>query len=211
MTAPAQFTIPLRTPFALTGSATDVDNDTLIYSWEQNDRGGAAGTSLLNNTKTNGPLFAMFPKSGQISESDTLLYESPGENQLTTNPTRVFPDLQQILDNNTNAETGACSSGPIAPPAAIPAKECFAEFLPTSDYSGFAGVNASPLSLHFRLTARDGRGGVNSADTTLLLATGTGPFLVTSPNTAVTYKGGSSQTVTWNVAGTTLPRLARRT
>ena len=58
-------------------------------------------------------LFAMFPKSGQISESDTLLYNSPGENSLTTNPTRVFPDLQQILDNNTNAETGACPSGPI--------------------------------------------------------------------------------------------------
>jgi hypothetical protein len=202
VTAPAQLSIPLRTPFALTGSATDADGDPLIYSWEQNDRGGAAGTSLLNNTKANGPLFAMFPKSGQISEADTLLYNSPGENQLTTDPTRVLPDIQQILDNNTNAETGTCGTGPIAPQVPIPAKECFAEFLPTSDYTGFTGVNASPLSLHFRLTARDGKGGVNSADTTLLLAPGTGPFLVTSPNTAVAYKGGSTQTVTWNPAGT---------
>ena len=80
--------------------------------------------------------------------------------------------------------------------------ECFAEFLPTSDYVGFAGVNASPLSLHFRFTARDGNGGTNSGDTTLLLATNAGPFLVTSPNTAVTYQGGSTQTVTWNVANT---------
>ena len=64
VTAPVQYTIPLRTPFALTGSATDADaGDTLIYSWEQNDRGGSAGTSLLSNTKTNGALFAMFPKS----------------------------------------------------------------------------------------------------------------------------------------------------
>ena len=53
----------------------------------------------------------MFPKSGQISLSDTLLYDSPGENHLTTDPTRVFPDLQQILDNNTNADTGACPIG----------------------------------------------------------------------------------------------------
>ena len=81
----------------------------------------------------------MFPISGQITEADTLLYNSPGENHLTSNPTRVFPDLQQILDNNTNADTGACPTGPIAPPVPIPVKECFAEFLPTSAYLGFAG------------------------------------------------------------------------
>jgi hypothetical protein len=204
VTAPLQFTIPLRTPFALTGSATDADGDPLIYSWEQNDRGGSAGTSLLSNTKTNGPLFAMFPKSGQISDADSLLYDSPGENHLTTDPTRVFPDLQQILDNNTNADTGACPTGPIASPVLISVKECFSEFLPTSDYVGFTGINASPLSLHFRFTARDGKGGNNSADTTLLLATNAGPFLVTSPDTAVTYKSASTQTVTWNVANTNI-------
>ena len=202
VTAPASFTIPLRTPFSLTGEATDADGDTMLYSWEQNDRGGSAGTSLLNNVKSNGPLFAMFPKSAVVS--DPLLYNPPGENQLTTNPTRVFPDIDQILDNNTNADTGVCPTGPIAPFAPLDVVECYAEFLPTADYAGFAGVNASPLSLHFRFTARDGWGGVNAADTTLLLATGTGPFLVTSPNAAATYKGLSMQTVTWNVAGTDL-------
>jgi hypothetical protein len=200
VTVPTTTTIPLRTPFALTGSATDADNDSILYSWEQNDRGAAAGSALLNNTKTDGPLFAMFPKSGQITL--TLVYTSPGENNLTNIPTRVFPDLQQILDNNTNADTGACPAGPIAPPVPQNITECYAEFLPTTSYVGFAGTNASPLSLHFRLTARDGRGGVSSADTTLLLASGTGPFLVTSPNTAVTYMGGSAQTITWNPANT---------
>ena len=43
VTVPAGYTIPLRTPFALTGSATDAEGDTLVYSWEQNDTGGAAG------------------------------------------------------------------------------------------------------------------------------------------------------------------------
>ncbi len=202
VTVPAQYTIPLRTPFTLTGSATDAQNDPMLFSWEQNDRGGTAGTSLLSNTKTNGPLFAMFPKSGQISLSDALQYNSPGENFLTTQPARTFPDLQQILDNNTNAETGACPTGPIAQPVHQNSTECFAEFLPTTDYVGFTGVNSSPLSLHFRFTARDLNGGNNSGDTTLLLATNAGPFLVTSPNTAVTYNGGSNQTVTWNVANT---------
>ena len=199
----AGFTIPLRTPFALTGSATDADaGDTLTYSWEQNDRGGNAGTSLLSNTKTNGPLFAMFPISGQISESDTLLYNSPGENHLTMNPTRVFPDLQQIIDGNTNADTGACPTGPIAPPVPIAVKECFAEFLPTSDYVGFAPLNAAPARLNMRFTARDPHGGVNAADTVLTLATNAGPFRVTNPNAAATVKGDSTQTVTWDVANT---------
>ena len=203
VTAPTEYQIPLRTPFALTGSATDADGDPLLYSWEQNDRGAAAAARRSSsNTKTNGPLFAMFPKSAIISETDTLLYHSPGENSLTDSPTRVFPDLQQILDNNTNADTGACPTGPIAPPVPVPVKECFAEFLPTADYVGFAGTNAVPLSLHFRLTARDLKGGVNAADTTLLLTPATGPFLVTAPNTAVSYYGGSTQTVTWDVAGT---------
>ena len=144
VTAPAQYTIPLRTPIALTGSATDADGDTLLYSWEQNDRGGTAGTSLLANTKTNGALFAMFPKSALITPAGTLMYDSPGENHLTTSPTRVIPDLQKIIDNNTNADTGACPSIQIAPPVPPNVKECFMEFLPTLDYVGFTGVNQSP-------------------------------------------------------------------
>jgi hypothetical protein len=208
VTAPAQFTIPLRTPFALTGGATDGDNDTMTFSWEQNDRGGGTGTALLSNTKADGPLFAMFPKSGQISDPDSLLYDSPGENQLTTNPTRVFPDLQQILDNNTNAASGACPTGPIAGPVPVSVNECFAEFLPTSDYVGFAGTNATPRSLHFRFTARDGKGGVDSADTTLLIDNTAGPLRVTSQGSPVTYAGLSSQTITWDVNNTATALLA---
>jgi hypothetical protein len=212
VSVPAGFTIPLRTPFALTGSATDAEGDMVVYAWEQNDRGGTAGTSLLNNVKTNGPLFTMFPRSAPISETDTLQYNSPNENHLTTSPTRVFPDLQQILDNNTNADTGSCSAGPIAPPVPIPVRECYSEFLPTLDYIGFAGVNLGPPpQLHFRLTARDlrmGGGGNSSGDLTLTLAPTAGPFLVTAPNTAVSYPGGSTQTVTWDKANTDLPPVS---
>jgi len=207
VSAPTGYTIPLRTPFTLTGSATDANDSSLLYSWEQNDRGGGTGTTLLSNVKTNGPLFAMFPKSGQISLADALTYNSPGQNHLTSDPSRTFPDLQQILDNNTNADTGTCPTGayptaPIAPPVPQAITECFAEFLPTSDYVGFAGTNASPPRLDFRFTARDNKGGTNAAspDTTLTLAAGTGPFLVTSA--PASWAAGSTQTVTWNVAGT---------
>jgi hypothetical protein len=203
VTAAPAVTIPIRTPFALTGSATDADGDAMTYSWEQNDRGSANGTSLLNNTKADGPLFAMFPLSAPISESDTLQYNSPHENHLGSDPTRVFPDLQQILDNNTNADTGACATGPIAPPVPIPVKECFAEFLPTAAYLGTAlSNNAAPPRLNMRFTARDGKGGVNSADTVVTIAAAAGPFRVTSANSAVSYPGTAAQTVTWDVANT---------
>jgi len=200
VTVPAGYTIPVRTPFALTGSATDVDGDALTYLWEQNDRGAASGTSLISNTKTNGPLFRQFGTRAVVSATDTLLYNSPGENHVDGNPTRVFPDMKQILANNTNAETGACPTAAATPTATD--IECFSEYLPTAAYVGFSGVNASPASLHFKLTARDGRGGVNSATTTLTLASGAGPFLVTSQSSAATLTGGAPTTVTWDVANT---------
>ena len=38
---------------------------------------------------------------------------------------------------------------------------------------------------------------------TVTVSNTSGPFQVTSPNTNVTWPGGSTQTVTWNVASTT--------
>ena len=43
------------------------------------------------------------------------------------------------------------------------------------------GHEREPAALDLRFTARDGSGGDNAADTTLMLAAGTGPFRVTSP------------------------------
>jgi hypothetical protein len=202
VTTAAEYTIPTRTPFALTGSATDFDGDTLTYLWEQNDRGAAAGTALVNNTKTAGPLFRQFGEAANVSPSDTLLTPSPGLNAVTTDPTRVFPDLAQILANNTNAATGSCPAGP-APPTALPpdVRDCYSEFLPTNAWVGFPGDRV----LNFRLTARDGNpgaGGIGSADTRLVLDPLAGPFLVTSQATSVPVTGGSTQSVTWDVAET---------
>jgi chitodextrinase len=61
-------------------------------------------------------------------------------------------------------------------------------------------------TLNFRVTVRDNHAGgpANNSDDAIITVNATaGPFTVSSPNTAVSYVGGSSQTVTWNVAGTT--------
>lgn len=61
-------------------------------------------------------------------------------------------------------------------------------------------------TLNFRLTVRDNRAGGannNSDDMVVNVRSGAGPFIVNSPNTNVTWNAGSTQTVTWDVAGTT--------
>lgn len=60
-------------------------------------------------------------------------------------------------------------------------------------------------SLNFRVTVRDvqaGGVGVNYDNLAFTVAS-SGPFLVTDPNTAVTWSAGALETVTWDVAGTT--------
>ncbi|HEY7401013.1 MAG TPA: zinc-dependent metalloprotease family protein, partial [Actinomycetota bacterium] len=162
--AGTSFTIPIRTPFALSATGTDADNDTLTYTWEQFD--GGVLRALNNPSKPTGALFRSFPP--------------------TTSSTRVFPQMSSVLANTTDANTGTC--------AALPGGlNCWAEFLPTV-----------ARTMNFRVSVRDNNpaaGGVNSANV-VVTASGTTPFLVTSPNTAVSLPGGTSQTVTWNVAST---------
>lgn len=143
------FTIPISTPFELTGSATDIETPgSLTYCWEEFDLGAAgAPTAPVGNA----PIFRSF---------------SP-----VTSPTRTFPKISDLLNNTST----------------------IGEILPT--YT---------RNLNFRLTARDGSGGINY-NTTLLafgVTSTAGPFLVTSPNTGVSWNAGA-QTVTWNVANTT--------
>lgn len=97
----------------------------------------------------------------------------------STNPTRYFPRMQSVL---TGATTTAGS-------------EVTVEALPSV-----------ARTLNFRFTVRDNRAGGsanNSDDMKVTVNATAGPFSVTAPNTAVSYVGGSTQTVTWSVAGTT--------
>lgn len=212
VTAPADKFLPIRTPFTLTGSATDQDGDQLLYLWEQNDRGGANGTALVDNTKRNGPLFRVFGTYANVTPAETLKYYSAGENLADTNPSRTFPDMDQILAGNTNAATGACPAAPAAPTAVpIETVNCFSEFLPTADYVGDGTAQNTEPSLNFRLTARDQKGvngGTDFDDVKLRLDKTAGPFLVTSQAAATTLTAGTTQAITWDVNGTNKASLA---
>ena len=91
----------------------------------------------------------------------------------TVSPTRTFPKLSDILGNITT----------------------YGEILPTTT-----------RTMTFRATARDNRAGGGGVDwdvTTVASQSAAGPFRVTAPNTNVLWTGNGTQTVTWDVAGTT--------
>ncbi|UOQ55120.1 reprolysin-like metallopeptidase [Hymenobacter cellulosivorans] len=74
--AGANYRIPVRTPFALTGSATDADNDALTYSWEQYNLGP---TGDPTQPAGDAPIFRFFTP--------------------TASPTRTFPKVYNLITN----------------------------------------------------------------------------------------------------------------
>jgi chitodextrinase len=97
----------------------------------------------------------------------------------TTTPTRYFPRMASVL-------TGATTTA---------GTELTVEAL-----------SSVARTMNFRVTVRDNHAGgpANNSDDMIVTVNATaGPFSVSAPNTAVSYAGGSSQTVTWVVGGTT--------
>ncbi len=75
---PGGFHIPFQTPFELTGSAEDLEGDSLTYCWEQFDLGPQTHPNTANGTA---PLFRSW-----LPES---------------HPTRIFPRIQDLVNNTT--------------------------------------------------------------------------------------------------------------
>lgn len=89
-------------------------------------------------------------------------------------PSRTFPRLSDILNGSPS----------------------FGESLPVTT-----------RTMNFRVTARDtrsGGGGVNSASMQLSVTAASGPFTVSQPGSGTNWPNNSSQTLTWNVANTSV-------
>ena len=180
--------------------------------WEQNDVGVGAGHGARQPGQDERPAVPAVRHRARCVDLRPKQYNSPGENHVTTDPTRSFPDLAQILINNTNAVDRDCPGACAAEPPSAERRPAAADRLLLGVPADGARYPRRPL--HFRLTARDGHpagGGIESSDTTLTLAPGTGPFLVTSQGAGDTVNGHAPVTVTWNVAGTDLPPISART
>ena len=90
VTGSATYTVPIKTPFVLTGSATDVDGDSLTFSWEEFDIGAGSGGPWNSGNK---PYFRPW---------------SP-----TTSRSRSFPSITNVM---TGSMTGIL--GEFMPPTA---------------------------------------------------------------------------------------------
>lgn len=82
VTAAASYVVPASTPFYLTGSAYDPDNDDLTYSWEETDPGSSGG----NWNSGNAPFFRSYAP--------------------TISPTRLFPNQAVVLSGNYTSTKG---------------------------------------------------------------------------------------------------------
>ncbi|WP_345091649.1 reprolysin-like metallopeptidase [Flavobacterium chungnamense] len=169
----ANYIIPRSTPFVLTGSATDADVADALTYCWEQNDDGASSTG---------------------ANSSASITKTIGPNFIswlpTASPSRYFPKLSSIIANSAT----------------------------TSQVGGDAGMLSEALSsvsrtLNFRLTVRDNSpysstapikvGQTAYTDMVVTVNAAAGPFVVNTPNTAVSWIVGTNQTVLWNVAGTT--------
>lgn len=99
-----------------------------------------------------------------------------------SNPARLFPSLDFILNYANKPPLTRNENG---------AEVYVAESLPNV-----------ARALNFKVTVRDGRGGVADDDVLIDVDGASGPFAVTAPNTPLSWPAGSTQTITWSVNGT---------
>jgi subtilisin-like proprotein convertase family protein len=90
--AGADYTIPISTPFVLTGTGSDSEGNSITYTWEQFDSAVTtfASNSIAYPTKPDGPMFRSLPP--------------------TTSPVRYMPALSSVLNNQLTTTWESVSS-----------------------------------------------------------------------------------------------------
>jgi subtilisin-like proprotein convertase family protein len=153
VTPGSDYAIPVSTPFMLNAIVSDPDGDPIRFLWEQWDN-EVGSVMPPDPTNTQGPMFRTF-------DPDSI-------------PTRVFPKIQDIINNNTPTW----------------------EVLPS--ISRDMEFRMSATDFHNAMA------GCSDEDNIIISTdAGAGPFLVLGPNSAMdTWTEGNLVDVTWDVANT---------
>ncbi|MEP6806017.1 MAG: reprolysin-like metallopeptidase [Flavobacterium sp.] len=112
--AGSDYTIPISTPFILTGTGSDPEGRTVTYTWEQNDSATTTSTSnsIAYPTKPDGPLFrSLIPTSSPVRYMPTL--STVLENKLTTtweSVSSIARTLHFTLTGRDNAAQGTAQT-----------------------------------------------------------------------------------------------------
>lgn len=186
------FTIPRLTPFTLTAVGGDADAGdvaNLLYSWEEYDlapsASGELGTPAMTyDVDTDGVLRPLFRAYSPVAS-----------------PSRTFPSMAFILNPANNSPAGS-NNPPLTYQGTNPSGASGATCQTGSDCVIGEILPSLARTMNFRVAVRDRRGGIADAGTTVTTVNTTGPFQVTTQNTATTWAVGSTQTVTWDVVGT---------
>jgi Metallo-peptidase family M12B Reprolysin-like/Secretion system C-terminal sorting domain len=179
VTASANITIPISTPFALDCRGQDTNTqDRLTYSWEQtnvpkdSNFGTKADETISNATesKASGPIFASFAPSAQTY--------------------RYFPKMETVMANQKTTDLPDEDSS------------MHSEALPSVDRTLNFTVTVRD-NAPYRSTEPISIGQTNTASLVVTVDDFGGAFTVTSQNEADTvYEGGGTQTVTWSKGAT---------
>ena len=151
-------TIPKETPYVLVASATDTNDpaSSLTYVWEQHDGTSIAVDGSPNCNSTTAPL---------------VKYVDP-----STDPTRVIPEMEQILSGNNNG----------------------------ADWEKLSCVTRT-MNFKVAVRDNNINWGRTHTDAMTVTVNATaGPFLVDQPNGGESYPANSPQTITWDVNNTNI-------
>ena len=185
----ADFVIPANTPFELTATGSDADNDSLTYTWEQVDTGNAMGLPLFDNGFS--PLFRSFPP--------------------TENPTRTFPRLTDLLANTLSSgevlpnssrdlnfrvtvrDNNAAAGGVFSNDVYLDVRNTGAAFAVAYPNGGESVVGGTSMSVTWAVAGTDANG-IDASQVDIRLSTNGGesfPFLIAT----VDNNGSTSITV----------------
>ena len=173
--ATGPYNVPKQTPFALSATAFDLDGGSVTYEWQEYD----LGPPFVN------------PSQFYSQDNDADGYARPIFRGYppTTDPTRLFPSKQFILNQaNFPPPLYDCTEGPV--------------------FTCFESNESMPnitRTMNFKVVVRDNRangGAFNTATSVVNVDGNSGPFRITAPNTNTRFQSLSSQTVTWDVANT---------